>query len=102
MRCHLGLRVPQHAEKCWIRVDDQVCHWQEGQCLLFDDTYEHEVLNDTPEYRAVLFIDLDRPMDRVGSWFNRFVLRLMQTTHYVKDPVRNLTEWNRRLRERAR
>ena len=100
VRCHLGLRVPAKAEDCWIRVGDQIGQWQEGKCLLFDDTYEHEVHNDTPEYRAVLFIDFDRPMDRLGTWFNQSVLRLMQTTHYVKDPLRNLAEWNRRLSER--
>src|SRR5690606_34295917 len=55
VRCHLGLRVPAARERCWIRVDDQVCQWREGECLLFDDTYEHEVRNDTPDYRAVLF-----------------------------------------------
>lgn len=101
VRCHLGLRVPDKPEDCWIRVGDRVSHWYEGKCLLFDDTYEHEVLNDTSEYRAVLFIDFDRPMDRLGSWFNYSVLRLIQTTHYVKDPLRNLAEWNRRLAKRA-
>jgi hypothetical protein len=39
-------------------------------------------------------------MDRVGTWFNAFVLRLMQATHYVKDPLRNLAEWNRRVAAR--
>lgn len=102
VRCHLGLRVPADAERCWIRVDEQTTHWREGQVMLFDDTYEHEVLNDTDEYRAVLFIDVERPMDRVGRHFNRAVLRLMEGTHYVKDPIRNLEEWNNRLRsERA-
>jgi ornithine lipid ester-linked acyl 2-hydroxylase len=101
VRCHLALTVPAQSEKCWIRVDQRRCQWEEGKCLLFDDTYEHEVTNDTPEYRAVLFVDIDRPMDRVGTWFNRFVLWIMQATHYVKDPIRNLAEWNRRLPGRA-
>ena len=100
VRCHLGVRVPQQFERCWIRVDDQVYHWREGECVLFDDTYEHEVLNDTAEFRAVLFLDIDRPMDRIGSNFNRAVLRLIQATHYVKDPLHNLAQWNRRLAQR--
>lgn len=100
VRAHLGLRVPAARERCWIRVDDQIYSWREGECVLFDDTYEHEVLNDTPEYRAVLFLDIDRPMDTLGTWFNGAVLRLMQATHYVKDPLRNLADWNRRLAER--
>ena len=102
VRCHLGLRVPAAAEQCWIRVDDQRYSWREGVCVLFDDTFEHEVRNDTPDYRAVLFIDIDRPMDRVGRCFNAGILRLMQATHYVKDPLRNLAEWNRRLAQPSR
>ncbi len=100
VRCHLGIMVPAQVEQCWLRVDQEIRHWHEGRCLLFDDTYEHEVLNDTDEFRAVLFLDIDRPMDRIGTRFNRAVLRLMQTTHYVKDPLRNLAEWNLQLRQR--
>ncbi len=98
VRVHLGLRIPAQAEKCWLRVDQEVAHWQEGHCLLFDDTYEHEVKNETDEYRCVLFVDVDRPMDRVGSAFNRSVLRLVQASHYVKDPIANLAAWNQRKR----
>ena len=100
VRCHLGLRVPADYKSCWIRVDQEILHWREGESLLFDDTYEHEVRNGTNEFRAVLFIDIERPMDTVGSWFNAFVLRLMQATHYVQDPLRNLAEWNRRVAAR--
>ena len=100
VRCHLGLRVPADYQRCWIRVDQEILNWREGEVVLFDDTYEHEVRNDTDEFRAVLFLDIDRPMDRVGTCFNRLVLRLMQTTHYVKDPLRNLADWNRRVAAR--
>ncbi|MEX2479237.1 MAG: aspartyl/asparaginyl beta-hydroxylase domain-containing protein [Gammaproteobacteria bacterium] len=100
VRCHLGLRVPAARERCWIRVDKEIYHWREGACVLFDDTYEHEVANDTTEHRAVLFIDIDRPMDRTGRWVNAGILRLMKASHYVKDPLHNLAEWNRRLARR--
>ena len=102
IRCHLALQVPREREKCWIRVDNEVCHWDEGQCLVFDDTYEHEVLNDTDEWRVVLFLDFDRPMDRVGTWFNRGVLGLIRSSHYFKDPLRNISVWNQRLKDRGK
>ena len=98
VRVHLGLHVPTPAEACWIRVDSQKTHWQEGRCLLFDDTYEHEVHNDTEDYRCVLFLDIDRPMDRLGSAFNDTLLRLMQASHYVKDPIANIKAWNQKVR----
>lgn len=101
VRCHLGLRIPAAREQCWIRVDTEKRCWRAGETMLFDDTYEHEVHNNTDEYRAVLFLDIDRPMDNVGTRFNRAILRLMQTTHYVRDPLKNLAEWNRRRERQA-
>jgi beta-hydroxylase len=100
IRAHLGLKVPADAENVWIRVDDQILHWQEGKVVLFDDTYEHEVHNDTDEHRAVLFIDIDRPMDRLGTLFNVMIFRLIQASPYVRQPIRNLAKWNREHRRR--
>ncbi|MFK7914885.1 MAG: aspartyl/asparaginyl beta-hydroxylase domain-containing protein [Pseudomonadales bacterium] len=90
VRCHLGLLVPRPAEQCWLRVDTERRHWQEGECLLFDDTYEHEVQNNTDGYRTVLFLDVQRPMDRFGTLLNRTLLRALKASAYVKDPLRNL------------
>ena len=96
IRCHLGLIVPSDRERCWLRVDREICHWQEGRCLVFDDTYEHEVKNDTDEVRVVLFLDFDRPMDAFGRLFNRLLIAAIRGSAYVKDPLKNLAEWNAR------
>jgi beta-hydroxylase len=55
VRYHLGLKVPEPKEQCRIRVADQVAHWEEGKSMFFDDTFEHEVWNDTgrPARRAL-------------------------------------------------
>jgi len=95
IRAHLGLKVPKDWQQVWIRVDEDILHWHDGKVVLFDDTYEHEVRNDTDETRAVLFIDIDRPMDTVGSLFNRLIVQLIRTSTYVKQPLKNLAEWNR-------
>ncbi|MEM8768101.1 MAG: aspartyl/asparaginyl beta-hydroxylase domain-containing protein [Pseudomonadota bacterium] len=97
VRLHLGLIVPEDAESCWIRVDDQICTWEEGKCLVFDDTYEHEVRNDTPDRRVVLFIDFDRPMDRVGTWVNQALVALIRVSNYVQVPLKNLADWNKNV-----
>ena len=102
IRAHLGLRVPSDWQKVWIRVDDQVLHWKEGEVVLFDDSYDHEVRNDTEETRAVLFIDVDRPMDRIGTLFNRLVVHLIQASAYVKQPLKNLARWNHEQGDRSR
>jgi beta-hydroxylase len=97
IRLHLGLIVPSDARSCWIRVDDRICTWEEGRALVFDDTYEHEVRNDTPERRVVLFVDFDRPMDLPGTLVNRLLVFLIRASNYVRVPLKNLAEWNRKL-----
>ena len=97
VRCHLGLLIPSEAERCRIRVGDEVRHWQSGRCLCFDDTYEHEVRNDTPEARVVLFLDLDRPLDRLAGPCRDLLLALMRSSAYVKRPLANLRRWNERI-----
>lgn len=93
IRCHLGLVVPQDRENCWIRVASEVRSWEEGKCMLFDDTYEHEVKNQTAEWRTVLFLDFDRPMDRVGTVVNKLILKGVKSSHYFKDPMVNIKKW---------
>jgi len=59
MRCHLGVRIPNG--DCAIRVGGEVRHWGERECLVFDDSLEHEAWNHTPEPRIVLIIDVWHP-----------------------------------------
>ena len=35
--------------------------WREGKCLVFDDSFEHEVVNDTDMSRIVLLIRFWHP-----------------------------------------
>lgn len=39
---HLGLFIPEQSDRLALRIGNQVCHWQEGKVLIFDDAYEHE------------------------------------------------------------
>lgn len=50
LTCHLGIRVPRTLEQgCRLRVAaDPPRGWQEGQCLVFDDSFEHEVIFEDP------------------------------------------------------
>jgi len=98
IRAHLALKVPNDWQKVWIRVDNQILHWKQGKVMLFDDTYEHEVRNDSDESRAVLFIDIDRPMDRIGTLFNTVIMHLIQASNYVKQPIKNVAKWNQEKR----
>lgn len=57
IRCHLGLVVPSSSI---IRVGTRKVHWRELGCIVFDDSFDHEVWNPDAE-RAVLIVDLWHP-----------------------------------------
>jgi aspartyl/asparaginyl beta-hydroxylase (cupin superfamily) len=57
-RLHLPLVVPPG---CRLRVAAETRSWQEGRCLIFDDTVEHEAWNDSNLPRGVLLLDFLRP-----------------------------------------
>jgi len=57
IRCHLGLIVP---ESSVIRVGERRIHWRLDGCIIFDDSYDHEVWNPDAE-RAVLIVDIWHP-----------------------------------------
>jgi beta-hydroxylase len=95
LRAHLALMVPEPAERCRIEVGGQTRHWQEGKCLVFDDTYKHQVWNDTDGTRVVLFLDVRRPLAWPGSLLNRIVLRLIRWSPFIQDARRNHGAWER-------
>lgn len=83
LRHHLALVVPEPTEACGIRVDDQTRHWEEGQSLVFDDTFEHEAWNDTSGERVVLFLDIKRPLRRPMSWVNDGVITAVSHSPFI-------------------
>lgn len=93
LTCHLGLRVPARAERCRMRVEDRVVHWREGECLVFDDSQEHEVWNDTDETRVVLLLQFARPLRFPGNAIARLFLEGVRRTAFVQEARRNLGDW---------
>lgn len=56
---HLPLMVP---DGCALRVGDGTRGWREGECLVFDDSFEHEAWNRSDSTRAVLIFDAWNPL----------------------------------------
>lgn len=79
LRYHLGLHIPAPVGSTRMRVGNEVRQWVDGKSLLFDDTIEHEVWNDSDDYRAVLFLDVKRPMPIPFRWLNDFLLWILGT-----------------------
>ncbi len=82
VRFHYPLIVPKEPEKCWIEIGGHHFHWEEGVPLVFDDTREHWVKNQTDETRVVLIVDSDARMP--------FPMNLYTTLRY--HLIRNSSE----------
>lgn len=92
LRLHLALRVPKDRTNCKIRVGNDIGHWEEGRGLVFDDSYEHEVWNDTDEVRVVLFIDFLRPLPPFAAFLNRLFVKYIGSSAFIQDAVGNLNK----------
>jgi hypothetical protein len=81
---HLGLIVP---EGCSLRVGDETRTWQEGKCLAFQDTHEHEARNESQRTRFNLMFDVWHPdltpMER--SFIERWTLLYGEWTRRSDD-----------------
>jgi ornithine lipid ester-linked acyl 2-hydroxylase len=99
LRYHLGLIVPENAEDCRIRVGEDVRHWEAGRSMVFDDTFNHEVWNDTDQTRVVLFLDVLRPLPFPESAINRAIVKAIGFSPFVLDAKRNQQAWERRYLE---
>lgn len=64
---HLPLLIP---DICKIRVGHETRDWLEGQCMIFDDSFQHEAWNESAQIRAVLIMEIWNPRlteaERIG------------------------------------
>ena len=102
LRSHLGLIIPKQAEKCRMRVGDTINVWRPGEIFVFDDTYEHEVWNDTKEERVILLFDFNRPMKFWGRLVNSTFVRLLKLTAYYQEPKKNMATFEDRFEAATR
>jgi aspartyl/asparaginyl beta-hydroxylase (cupin superfamily) len=97
IRYHLGLIVPKEKEACRIRVGGITAHWDEGKSLFFDDTFPHEVWNDTDSIRVVLFMDVLRPLRWPVALLNNLIIKIIAASPFIRDAKKNHDEWERRM-----
>lgn len=55
---HLPLIIPPD---CGIRIAGETHRWTEGECIVFDDTFEHEAWNHSSATRTILIFDTWNP-----------------------------------------
>jgi len=91
LNCHLPIVVPQSDGRCEMQIADQSIRWKEGQWQVFDETYPHEVWNETGEPRIVLMLQVRRPMRWPGLILARIIYEAIRRTGFVED-VRKAVE----------
>lgn len=57
--CHLPLVIP---ENCWFRVGNEKREWKFGEAFVFDDSIEHEAMNDSDKVRFIMIFDIWNPL----------------------------------------
>jgi beta-hydroxylase len=97
IRYHLGLIVPKPESECRIRVGETIAYWEEGKSMFFDDTFEHEVWNDTDGLRVVLFMDVLRPLPYLVGLLNRTIIKAIAASPFIRDAKKNHDAWERRM-----
>ena len=61
LRLHLPLVAPTTPRPAAMRVASEEVEWEEGEVLVFDDSYEHEVWQRADADRIVLIVDIWHP-----------------------------------------
>lgn len=96
--CHLGLIVPRDGD-VRMRVHDRIVRWAEGETLVFDDTYSHEVWNETGGTRVVLLVQFERPLRNPGKWIADAFLRVVKRSAFVQEARANISQWNAAVKQ---
>jgi beta-hydroxylase len=93
LTCHLGLFTPKQG-RCRMQVGDELVGWADGKTLVFDDTYPHEVWNDTQELRIILLVQFRRPVRPPGKWVADLFMWGIRHSPFVQEGRRNLAKWS--------
>ena len=97
LRFHLGLLVPEPREKVRIRIGNEYRNWSEGKSLIFDDTFNHEVWNDTDGYRVVLFVDFARPLTFPFHQMNEALLNIGTLAPFLREAGAKQKKWEKKF-----
>ncbi len=99
IRYHLALKVPKERAPS-IRVMDQTYTWREGESMLFDDSWEHEITNHASEPRVVLIVDILRPLPLLPHLLNLTLRHGLGRVFYARKIRRSVERYPQLLAAR--
>jgi aspartate beta-hydroxylase/beta-hydroxylase len=77
-----------------MRVAGRGYVWKEGEGVLFDDSWPHEVINRSREPRVVLIVDVPRPLPLVPRLVNGAVLWGFAAPAYAKSVIGKVDQYS--------
>jgi len=70
---------------------------KEAGTITFDDSFNHEVWNDTGGWHAVLFVDFARPLRRPWHWLNRSFIGLGPLAPFLREAGQKQKAWEKKF-----
>jgi ornithine lipid ester-linked acyl 2-hydroxylase len=90
LRLLMGVRIPEPNIQCGLKIKNEIYHWENGKCMIFDDTFLHEAWNNSNEERVVLYVDFIRPMPKILMLAAKAVTWLISASPYVQNSLKKL------------
>ena len=88
LRFYLALSMPRLADGrpgAVLKVADREYRLEDGDYMLWDDTYPHEVWNESDQVRAVLLLDVWRPgMPADMELFSRALISIVRASMRIR------------------
>ncbi|MCF8709234.1 aspartyl/asparaginyl beta-hydroxylase domain-containing protein [Rhizorhapis sp. SPR117] len=82
-----------------MNIGDRTVGWREGETLVFDDTWPHEVWNGTQGTRVVLLTQFERPLRQPGRAVAKAFLGCIRRSGFVREARANLDHWDAAFHE---
>lgn len=101
LRYHLGLTIPREEPPSLI-VNGHRYRWQEGEPILFDDSWPHSVENASPEPRGILVVDIRRPLPPLLDAVNRMATGIGARFTYGRGVAARAERFAAELAEQGR
>lgn len=89
LRLQIGIDIPE-PDQCTLRVEDKKVALKEKEIFIFDDTFEHELMNSSQSHRAVLIIDYYKPLPFLYRILNKRKIAKIAQSNYVQSVINKI------------
>jgi aspartyl/asparaginyl beta-hydroxylase (cupin superfamily) len=89
LRMQLGIEIFE-PEKCLLKVEEKIFILKENEYLIFDDTFEHELINNSETKRTVLIIDFYKELPFIYHIINKYLIFKLGKSDYVRSVFNKL------------